>query len=830
MGPLSRRIAFVLLLLVIAAPAGADPLAKLDPRARIALARIQAGTPVNTLQASQEAVDAAGDLDVFVRGSVSRAALEAAGARVRTALPGFYTASIPASAVSSVAALKGVRAISGATAVSPELDISVPATGAGVLRGAGPDFTGAAGAGVIIGDVDTGVDYNHGDFLDAGNQTRFLSIWDQNATGTPPAGFAYGAEYLPAALNAQTPPEVDTYGHGTHVMGIAGGDGSQTGGSTPAYTYVGMAPKADLIMVKTTFTTTAIVDGASYIFNKATSLGENAVVNLSLGSQYGPHDGTSDFESMLSGLTGPGRVIVKSAGNDRGAPIHVELFANTATTTTLSVTNSGGTTGCTFAVDGYYNATENLNVSVQTPLGITIGPITRGNINFAYPGGPTSNGTVYVENGAYTTSAGAYEVYVEVNTIAGQSMNGTWKITFSPVVIGAANGEVDLWRFYVAGSNGSSATTANFTSYVQSTEELISEPGNADSLVTVGAYVTRQDWTGCNGTLATYGDPPAGNLTTFSSPGPTRTGSQKPDITAPGAAIASTLTKDVTVSCPAFGTPTEFLGDGLNHRMWDGTSFAAPHVSGAVALLMERFGAISPSWVKQYLKEHANLSGVSAVWNKDWGWGKLYLPDIANPIATLLGPNGGESWNTGSTHSITWSASDIGGSGVSSVDLQISRTGAEGPFQNIATGIPNTGTHNWVVNGPGTANAYVKVTAHDGNGNSGADESNASFTIVDVAGVGDVGAVFALGRVSPNPSPGPTTVAYSLAREAHVKLSIVDVQGRQVAVLADGVLTAGQHTANWDGRIAGGRAPAGLYFARYQTPERTFVRRFALTR
>jgi subtilisin family serine protease len=78
-----------------------------------------------------------------------------------------------------------------------------------------------------------------------------------------------------------TAREVDVNGHGTHVMGIIGGDGSLTGGAVPEYTYAGMAPMADLIFVKTTMYTTDILDGVNYIFEKATALGKNAAVNLS---------------------------------------------------------------------------------------------------------------------------------------------------------------------------------------------------------------------------------------------------------------------------------------------------------------------------------------------------------------------------------------------------------------------------------------------------------------------------------------------------------------------------------------------------------------------
>src|SRR6185503_15477665 len=106
-----------------ASSASAD-LAKLDPRARVALDRLRAGAPPATLAAQRAAVRATGELDVFVVGPVSRAALEAAGARVRTEAGGVFTAWVPPGAMSAVAALPGVRRIEGAVPVEPTLDVS----------------------------------------------------------------------------------------------------------------------------------------------------------------------------------------------------------------------------------------------------------------------------------------------------------------------------------------------------------------------------------------------------------------------------------------------------------------------------------------------------------------------------------------------------------------------------------------------------------------------------------------------------------------------------------------------------------------------------------
>ena len=630
------RLALVVsALLGLAAPAAGD-LAKLDPRARIALQQLHDGVSPKRLVESRVAANAAGELDVFIVGSVRRTDLEAAGARVRAQAGEVFTAYVPPDAIERVAGLPGVRRVEGAAPVELEMNVSVPTTNATALRGVGPGFAGSNGAGVIVGDVDTGVDYEHGDFDDPAGNTRLIGIWDQTDAGgpTPIANgtgpYSYGSDWTSADIDGGVARESDDNGHGTHVIGIAGGDGSQTGGAVPAFTYVGMAPVADLVMVKTDLLTSSILDGVAYVFGRATALGQNAVVNLSLGSHFGPHDGTSAFESGLSALTAPGRIIVKSAGNERGVAQHAEVFAAGAgTNVTMSVTGSGS--GRTVAIDGYYEASENVSVTITTPSpgSTTIGPIALGALNAAFPGQATSDGTVYLENGVSLTSTGDREIYVEINVGAGQNMNGTWTFTFTPVALGAANGEVDLWRFFF------NTTTANFVTGNQSTEELISEPGNAVGLVTAAAYVTKTSWIDCDGSSVAYTAPPAlGAIAPFSSPGPTRDGRQKPDIAAPGMGIGSGATA-ILQTCPVGASR---LLDDLQHFLLEGTSMSAPHVTGAVALLLQHFGALTPAQVKAHLTASAIVDGnTGAVWNKDWGNGKLFLENLAVAVE----PTGG---------------------------------------------------------------------------------------------------------------------------------------------------------------------------------------------
>jgi len=124
-----------------------------------------------------------------------------------------------------------------------------------VRSGIGNTASGMEGDGVILGIVDTGIDLENSDFRNSDGTTRVIRLWDQTAlSGTPPSGFADGAEYNSddindCILNGNCPQgglPKDTHGHGTHVAGISVGNGNNNDPNIDEF-YIGMAPKADLV-------------------------------------------------------------------------------------------------------------------------------------------------------------------------------------------------------------------------------------------------------------------------------------------------------------------------------------------------------------------------------------------------------------------------------------------------------------------------------------------------------------------------------------------------------------------------------------------------------
>jgi len=294
--------------------------------------------------------------------------------------------------------------------------------------------------------------------------------------------------------------------------------------------------------------------------------------------------------------------------------------------------------------------------------------------------------------------------------------------------------------------------------------------------------------------------------------------------------IASALSNDTPVSCPPY--PTAYLNDGLQHLVDQGTSMAAPHVTGAVALLLQQFGAMTPAQVKSFLTSHAITDAYTGpVWNRYWGNGKLHLSELSDPMVHVESPNGGESYVIGLAKAFNWNASDLY-PGVASVDLELSRDNGAS-YQPIARGVPNTGWYNWTVTGPTATAALFRVTARDSAGNQAIDRSDAPFAITTgPAETPPPGAIldFALSILSPSPAPGSVEIEFAVPRAASVDVGVFDLLGRKVATLASGPHGIGRYHARWGGGSGRDPARSGIYFVRMRAARREFVRRVVMVR
>jgi hypothetical protein len=210
--------------------------------------------------------------------------------------------------------------------------------------------------------------------------------------------------------------------------------------------------------------------------------------------------------------------------------------------------------------------------------------------------------------------------------------------------------------------------------------------------------------------------------------------------------------------------------------------------------------------------------------------------DAVAPAVSVIFPNASDILVPGSNYKLAWSASDQ--EGVTDVDLSVSRdSGAT--WQQVATGVPNTGSHIWLASRPGGNTGQVpvfscllRVAAHDSAGNTGRDDSDVPFAIYDLypLAVGAPAARFTLGPIEPNPTAGASAITYQLPEAAAIRVTIHDLLGREVAVMADGWTEAGTYRAQWNGCGGSDRARAGVYFVRYRTPRGVIAQRIVVAR
>jgi hypothetical protein len=205
------------------------------------------------------------------------------------------------------------------------------------------------------------------------------------------------------------------------------------------------------------------------------------------------------------------------------------------------------------------------------------------------------------------------------------------------------------------------------------------------------------------------------------------------------------------------------------------------------------------------------------------------LGDDLPPATRVAAPNGGEVLLAGQWADLEWSAVDDG-SGTMNVDVLLSRDGSGGPWEALASAFPNSGDYRWRVTGPATAQAYFAVVARDSFNNFTVDRSDGAFRISAATGVGDGPESLSLEPVAPNPTRGQGHFTAFLPQAGPIRLAVLDVAGREVAVLADGPAAAGRNEFVWDGRSGSARAPAGIYVLRLEAGSAVLTRKFAIAR
>lgn len=479
------------------------------------------------------------------------------------------------------------------------------------------------GTGVLLGFIDTGIDFNHRDFKDAQGNTRILYIWDQKPnSSSAPQPFNYGTEWTAAQINASlcTQSDAPYFGHGTHVAGIGGGNGLATG------KHKGVAPKANLIMVSLDFNRPGptIADGVKYIFDKALQLSLPCVINISVGDYYGSHDGL-DFETQLieSEITAmSARAVIGAAGNAGSLRYHTKTQPQNNDTLFTWIRETGNTLYYWFYADTLQ--AQNLKISV----GANRSNYTDlGNIGFKpwnYGLNTVKNDTLKFNNkriGIVRTSASVdnYGVVQYQVVINADTLNLPWRIETT------GQGLHHAWNFSFVSSNlPGTAQYPRMSKYLKpdTLYSMVSGFQCSEHVITVANYVNSYHYIDVQDSLRNGGEP-TGEISAGSSLGPTRDERQKPDIAASGQMVMSAA---VLSLLPGMLTnqPSQVARDSM-HVIGGGTSAASPIVAGLAALYFQKNPAADHLMLKKAIHDCAyrdNFTG-NALPDYQWGYGKL---------------------------------------------------------------------------------------------------------------------------------------------------------------------------------------------------------------
>lgn len=568
--------------------------------------------------------------------------LTAAGVIINSQINNIVTALVPTDKMERIGNLSNVNRLEIGTPVFLRMDKArIAGNVDSVHLGNGLDQK-YKGKGVVVGIVDNGFQYGHVNFYNSTRDTlRVKTVWNQNdTTGTSPSNFSYGSEYSTSAAILKAAYDVTDETHATHVAGIAAGADTTT-------SYYGVAPEADLAFVSYS-SSTGILDGIKYIYDYATSVSKPAVVNLSLGSHVGPHDGTSTFDEACDELEGAGRLLVGAAGNEGSDSLYIhkdftsstdtlKTFLNFATTTKYGYLDIWGEANKTYKIAiGVYNISTKKFVATSSFYDASTTSEFGLKLTSTSGAGPTGTFYIATETNDNNSKANAFiEVY----------MTSLPTNEYACILIKASSGSVDAWT---------EPSYATFDSYSQSgwtmgaSDHSVGEVGGTGTkIISVGAFTTKKSFVNLDN--ETYGSSSlsVGDIAYFSSKGPTVDDRMKPDITAPGALIASSFSDKVaTTSSQEYlnAATSTFNGSTYYYGIMGGTSMASPFVTGTLALWLQAKPNLTPADVRTILKETAindsYTGSVKSSGSNTWGYGKI---DAWNGIKTLMATSGVES-------------------------------------------------------------------------------------------------------------------------------------------------------------------------------------------
>ncbi|MBL0310678.1 MAG: S8 family peptidase [Bacteroidetes bacterium] len=523
-----------------------------------------------------------------------------------------------------------------------------------VHEGAFPLAAALKGKGVIIGIIDGGIYFQHPDFKNPDGSTRIRYIWDQRISGgTTPAPYNYGREWNQADINSGNCTHVEPFsgscadfGHGTCVAGIAAGNGrADSANPNLKNTYVGIAPESEIIAVRVGSGScyasnflASVADAVDYIFKKADALGMPCVINTSVGTYYGSHDGKDLSTKLIEDLLDErsGRVLVASAGN--AGQISHHLGYNLTNDSAFTFFKYNTTLGSVY-FDLWADSTDFTNayfaIGANDTSGNDLGRTSYLNVIADFNPAPglsvvqTRNLFVNSQLVAITIEVandnGRYHVEVYMNPANKKLL---WRLQTT------GSGRFDLWssESLIGNSDMVRTISGNTIQYPEyrhpdSLKTMVTSWQCSDKVITVGNYSNRASYLDYDSlnvdlTASPYFEV-VGKRYATSSLGPTRDNRLKPDIMASGSTTLCTGDQN-TINALVSSSQKYKVAIGRKHIRNGGTSMASPVVAGIAALYLEKRPTATWDEVKKALIWTAIRDSFTTISpNPEYGYGKV---------------------------------------------------------------------------------------------------------------------------------------------------------------------------------------------------------------
>jgi hypothetical protein len=520
-----------------------------------------------------------------------------------------------------------------------------------IHQGQTPLHSPYTGQGIIMGFIDTGIDFRHPDFRTSNDRTRVLHLWDQTLSnnGYTPTAYGYGRNWDSTQINAGLAnTHTDQWGHGSTVAGAGAGNGLATG------THKGVAPNAYIIAVESRFNAadwlSTVVDATEYIFDKADQHQMPCVINASVGTYLGSHDGLDPYALYIDSLVAAkkGRLFVASAGNGGlFEPFHLRNEVSPDTTFTWFVNNPSSGFGGPAAFWELWADTANFNnvsygVAADSPWpSYSLAGRTTSFKNIQQNLNTLLHDTIWNNQGdriatvQYWAQQRDGQYLVQVYMPNPDSANYLFRFETK------GTGAYDCWSRQAFGMSRIIDTIPDIgqfpflVNYVlpDTLQSMVSSFQCGRNVIAVANYVNDSGYVNkFNNWIAT--DQPRGKLALTSSLGPTRDGRLKPELAATGHNTLSTFPLSLINTINNNPPQDTSLALGGMHRANGGTSMSSPVVAGVGALLLEKCPSMDMTTFKNLLINNTYSDEFTGVLpNVAFGYGKL------DGIATLVASN-----------------------------------------------------------------------------------------------------------------------------------------------------------------------------------------------